>query len=102
MASRLSQKDELEEMLGSDEVYFQPPESVRLRYPAIVYKKNAAKVIHADDIPYHFRERYKITVIDRNPDADWVKKMLDRVKYIYIDTQFTSENLHHFNFTIYY
>ena len=37
MASRLDLQTFLEELLESKNVYFQPPESVKMKYPAIVY-----------------------------------------------------------------
>ena len=102
MASRLNLQTELEEILGSKQVYFQPPESVHLKYPAIIYKKSAGAAKHADNIPYNFRNRYKITIIDKDPDADWVNKMLKRFKYVYVEAEYASENLNHFQFTMYY
>lgn len=102
MASRLNLQAELEEMLGSEEVYFQPPESVRITYPAIIYKKSAGVGKHADNMTYIFKTRYKITIIDRDPDANWVQQMLDRFKHVYVEAEFVSDNLNHFNFTIYY
>lgn len=102
MANRLNLHAELEEILGSDEVYFQPPESVRFKYPAITYKKSAGALFHADNFPYLFKTRYKVQIIDRNPDAQWVRKMLKKFKYISVESEFVSSNLNHFNFTIYY
>jgi len=102
MASRLKLQRELETMLGSEEVYFQPPESVRLHYPAIIYKKQAGSSFHADNYSYVFRTCYDVTIIDYDPDADWVKKVLDRFKYVYVQPEFTSQNLNHFHFRIYY
>ena len=40
MASRLNLQDKLEEVLGSKQVYFQPPESLKLKYPCIVYSRS--------------------------------------------------------------
>ena len=39
MASRLKLHEELVEVLGSRYVYFQPPESIKMNYPAIVYER---------------------------------------------------------------
>ena len=102
MGTRLELQQELEEMLGSDEVYFQAPESIRLHYPAILYKKNAGDIKFADNYSYIFRDAYKITIIDRDPDATWTEKMLKRFKYIFVENQYTSDNLNHFQYRIYY
>ena len=37
MKTRLELDEELVKILGSKNVYFQPPESLKLNYPAIVY-----------------------------------------------------------------
>ena len=49
MATRLQLQAQLEEMLGSRNVYYQPPESVKLEYPAIVYAKKEIKSTFAND-----------------------------------------------------
>ena len=102
MASRLNLQDELEVMMDSKNVYFQPPESVRFKYPACTYKKSSGALKHADNFPYFFRTRYKVQIIDRDPDADWVQKMLNTFKYVAVESEFVADNLNHWNFTIYY
>jgi hypothetical protein len=68
MAPRL----ELHQVLKSitDNVYFQPPENVKLEYPCIIYKRDFAETEFADDIPYTFMLRYMVMVIDQDPDSD--------------------------------
>lgn len=44
MASRLDLQTFLEELLESKNVYFQPPESVKMKYPAIVYAEYMAQL----------------------------------------------------------
>lgn len=39
MGTRLELQSKLVELLGSKHVYYQPPESVKIEYPAIVYSK---------------------------------------------------------------
>ena len=49
----MTRRNELHEkfcdLLGSRNVYFQPPESVRLVYPCIIYRLGNFNVKHADD-----------------------------------------------------
>ena len=52
MPSRLNLQTTLETILGSRNVYFQPPESVKLKYPAIVYSRNDIMNQFADDGVY--------------------------------------------------
>lgn len=39
MANRLNLHEEFATLLGSNNVYFQPPESVKLNYPCIKYSR---------------------------------------------------------------
>jgi hypothetical protein len=70
MGSRLDLQAILEAIVGSDNVYFQPPTGKEMSYPCIVYKRNDTKTAHADNIPYRQTLRYMVTVMDRNPDSD--------------------------------
>lgn len=37
------------DILGSDHVYFQPPETVKMKYPAIKYERSDMEIMHADN-----------------------------------------------------
>ena len=78
MASRLKLQEELEYVLGSRNVYFQPPESVKINYDAIVYGLSNDYVRHADNRPYLGYDRYDITVISKNPDNNIAKRIKGR------------------------
>lgn len=101
MPSRMDLQALLEQTLGSRNVYFQPPESLNLNYPAIVYKLDNLRNDHADDSVYRQSWYYQITVIDKKSDCENMKKisMLPGIKF---DRHFTSDNLNHYIFTIYY
>lgn len=101
MANRLDLQAELEELLGSRNVYFQPPASVRINYPAIVYTRSDIDNIFADDSVYMQSHFYEVTVIDEDPDS----KIVDAVSKLptcRFSRHFTSENLNHDTFIIYY
>ena len=102
MASRLDLQTELESLLGSEYVYFQPPESIKLHYPCIIYKKANWGINHADNFAYKSIPHYQVTIIDRDPDANWDKKMLDHFPYVSISSFFNTENLYHWVFGLYY
>lgn len=63
-------------LLGTRHVYFQPPESLKLVYPCIVYKLSEIDQKHADDISYLNTRGYTVTLIDRNPDSAFIDKIL--------------------------
>lgn len=82
-------------------VYFQPPESLLMTYPCIVYKRASARSFFSDNIPHHHVKCYEVTVIDKNPDGSIVDKLLN-FPMTTLAQHFTTENLHHDVFTVYY
>lgn len=94
MARRLQLQDLLRTILGTNNVYFQPPPDVQMAYPCIVYHRDYEQVNHADDIPYKQRKRYMVTVIDRDPDSDIPDKIGALPLCVY-DRFYTAENLNH-------
>lgn len=101
MASRLDLQTELERLLGSRNVYFQPPSSVRMQYPAIVYSRKDVDGRFANDKIYRKLPCYEMILIDKNPDSTFVDKLLD-LQYCSFDRHYESDNLNHDVFTIYY
>lgn len=101
MASRLDLQTELETLLGSRNVYYQPPASVRMKYPAIVYSRSNIENRHADDGVYMQSHFYELIVIDEDPDSEIVEKV-SKLSGCRFDRHFTSENLNHDVFTLYY
>lgn len=101
MASRLDLQTELERILGSRNVYFQPPSSVRMQYPAIVYSRKDVDGRFANDKVYRKLPCYEMILIDKNPDSALVDKLLD-LQYCSFDRHYESDNLNHDVFTIYY
>lgn len=101
MGTRLELQSLLESILGSRNVYFQPPETVRMSYPCIVYQRNDEVNQFADNRPYMHDKQYILTVIDKNPDSAILDKIAELPRSHY-DRHFTADNLNHDVFTIYY
>ena len=101
MSNRLKLHELLCETLGSRQVYFQPPESVQMKYPAIVYSRNRIDNEHANDGVYMQSPSYSITVIDKNSDSEIVERV-SRLPMCRFDRRFTADNLNHDTFTVYY
>lgn len=91
----------LEAILGSSEVHFQPPTSIEMTYPAIVYGRQYGQTTHADNTPYQRNKHYQLTVIDRNPDSP-VAEAIENLPYSSYERGFKAENLNHFIFNIYF
>jgi len=101
MPSRLELQTLLEEILGSRNVYFQPPESLKINYPAIVYKLEDIENKFADDGVYCFKRKYSITIIDEDPDSQIVDK-LNMLPLCKFNRHFVSDNLNHDVFSLFY
>lgn len=101
MNKRLELHNKLKEILGSSFVYFQPPESIRLSYPCIIYSINRIDTKHADNKPYLNTKSYTVTIIDKDPDSIIPDKFLN-LPLCKFDRFFTSDNLNHWVFNLYY
>lgn len=91
----------LEAVLGSRNVYFQPPASINMSYPCIVYKQIPGTTLYASNSAYFRKKRYQITVIDKNPDSAIPDKIAD-LPLCSIERCFTADNLNHFIYNLYY
>lgn len=101
MGTRLELQSKLEELLGSRQVYYQPPESVKMDYPAIVYFKSNIKTTSANDTKYSKINRYDVTVISKKPDDPVLDKLLS-LPYCSYDRPYKSNNLNHDTFILYF
>lgn len=101
MSNRTNLQAKLEKILGSRNVYYQPPESVKMSYPAIVYTMSDIDSKHANDKAYINHNRYEIIVIDKKPDNEAIEKILE-LPFSSFDRHYTSDNLHHDVITLYY
>lgn len=82
--------------------YFQPPENLKLKYPCIIFERTNALISYADNNPYQVTKRYTVTLITKSADND---KYLDRLLQLPMctfDRQFTTDNLVHDVFNIYF
>lgn len=83
-------------------VYFQPPETVRLEYPCIIFRLSKMENDRADNMPYTHWHKYTAIVIDRNPFSQIATRMIDEIRYCSSDRVYTADNLYHHVLTIYH
>lgn len=99
-------KDKLRSILepygASNNVYFQPPESIKLNYPCIIYQLESIEVRRADNNIYTRQRQYEITIIDKNPDSEFPDRLLDILPTASHRNHFVSDNLYHDVFSIYW
>jgi hypothetical protein len=82
-------------------VYFQPPPSIRMEYPCIIYKRSDRKDLFSNDRIYLDMKQYSITVVDKNPDSLIPDKVLD-LPYCSFSTHFAVDGLNHDVYNLYY
>lgn len=86
---------------GDRHVYFQPPESLKIKYPAIIYSRDNIENDFANNNVYMQNNRYQVIVIDKNPDSEIVEKV-SKLPRCSFDRHYTSDNLNHDSFIIYF
>jgi hypothetical protein len=91
----------LEGLLGTDKVYFQPPNNVAMVYPCIVYQRDYGDTMFAGNKPYVHTVRYQVTVIAKDPDNVIQSKVAQLPMCLRVQF-FTANNLNHDVFTLYY
>ena len=102
MERRLELHEALCEVLGSRNVYFQPPDNVTMRYPCFVYELEEPNVRYADNKAYMITDQYSVKYITRDPDDTKRDEMLSRFKYCRFERPYTADNLHHFQYYLYF
>ncbi len=91
----------LREVLGSKNCYFEPPASIRMSYPCIVYERSSIDPVRADDSAYIMHKRYSVMAIYEDPD-DELPDRIANLPYCEHDRHYTVDNLHHDIFTLYF
>lgn len=89
------------DVLGTENVYFQPPSTVKMKYPCIVYQINRPDDDRADNHIYVDRLRWSVTLITRQA----MPPEFDRLRYLQncvFDRHYTADNLHHYAFDFFY
>lgn len=88
-------------VLGSRNVYFQPPETIKLKYPAIIYSRDNIRNYHANDNVYNQMIAYQLMIIDKNPDSNIVQN-ISKLPLCQFNRHYVADNLNHDIFLIYF
>ena len=102
MKGRLKVHNRLLDALGSQNVYFQPPETSKIKYPAIIYNLSDYTHRAADNRGYLDFERYTVTYIHKDPDKDLKNEMFNRFSMCRFDRRYVRDNLYHDVYSVYY
>ena len=92
----------LEEILGTDKVYFKVPESGKMSYPCIKYDLARINTVKASNKIYKKDNCYTVYLISKNPDISLKDSILDEFDYISFDRSYKADNLYHYVYTLYF
>jgi hypothetical protein len=84
--------------------FFQAPSSPSpvLKYPCTVYSLSDIYSLRADDQNYKNQRRYQLTYITKDPTDPLIDEFVDHFKMINFSRHFTSDNLNHYIYDLYY
>lgn len=80
-------------------VYFQPPETLKIRYPAIIYSINNTSIKKADNRNYNYRIIFKVVLVSRDPESDMIDTMIDNFICNY-ESSYVADGLNHTVFIV--
>lgn len=102
MSDRMKLHTQLVEKIKN--VYFQPPETIKLSYPCIIYNISIPKMVYADNSKYLYHDGYDLQLIctDQDELSNLMKDILSSFQHINCSDTFITDNLYHANFTLYY
>lgn len=101
MAPRSDLQEILVGLLGTTNVYFQPPPTLRMAYPCIVYSRDTADTRFAGNLPYNYTKQYSVTVIDKDPDSLIPDKVAKLPACVH-NRSFTADQLNHDVFKLFF
>lgn len=102
MGSRLQLQDELEGLLGSKYVYFQPPASVKLKYPCIIFELDPTYIRRADNKAFILFNRYHVKHLFKSLENEKKDAFLNHFQMMTHDNRMTADGLYNDDFTLYY
>lgn len=97
---RLKIQKLFEDMLGNKNVYYQPPSSLRIKYPCIIYKWDSSETTYADNLKYQKAKGYEVMYIDKNPDSD-VPDKIENLQFCRYQRHYVSNGLNHYVFKLF-
>lgn len=100
----MEQKSKISQLLHTlpvKDVIFQPSESVKLKYPCVLYDFNGYKDFFGNDGRHIVRERYTVKHIYKDPTENLRTTIRGLFVYVDFDRTFINDNLYHDVYTVY-
>jgi len=92
--TRLTLHQTLVDILGSNNVYYNPPETLQMKFPCIVYNLDYIEDMHADNSKYIDWTTYKIYVVSKKVDHPAIRQILN-IPMTRFSTRYVRDGLYH-------
>jgi hypothetical protein len=102
MASRESLQEELIALLGSSNVYYDPPENLQMEYPCFIYTISQGNERYADNKVYRYTNGYDITYVDANQDSAVLDAFRTHFQMSKFNRHYVADELHHTVLIVYW
>lgn len=87
---------------SKNNVYFQPPENLKMQYPCIVYSIDRFQSINADNTKYKIDTGFTVTYITKNPIDYNYLSIFGTFPMSTYNRRFINDGLYHNTFVIYF
>ena len=102
MLKRVDIQEKFKFLLGSNNVYYQPPANLKMKYPAIVYSLDGLDVKRFDNTRLINKNCFSVTHIYRNESENLVETILKNFEYISFDNRSIVDGIYNDHYTIYW
>lgn len=92
----------LKRIQGNENVYFQPPETIKMEYDAIVYSVSNIDIRRADNKAYSTHNKYTLICISRKKENPVVQRLIEELPTCSYDRGYVKNNLYHEVLTVYF
>lgn len=82
-------------------VYYEPPEKIKMVYPCIRFQRRRFESMRADNRPYIVTQSFDVTLIYREPDSPLPRRVASLPLMISHDRHYTADNLSHDAYIVY-
>lgn len=94
--TRIEIHEKIKKLSGyGDRIYYNPPESLKIKYPCIVYSRVNLGARHADNRPYFRYNTYTVTHIYQKESESSLTDKLAIEQGFSFDRSYFADNLHH-------
>ncbi len=91
----------LNNLPGVNNVYYQPPEDVKMQYPCILIELDGVDAKYASNSPYMINLKYKLSLISYDDGASTLMSMLE-LPMCSFDRHYVEDSLNHNVCSVYY